>query len=351
MVRKYAQNMGTNTLYSSVLNILLGASLGACAQAAPAKNLSAELSQIELPGNGLAQHDFLYAGEAFDRRIYIVRHGKIVWIYDDPAGKGEISDAVMLSSGNILFAHQYGVTEITQDKKVVWNFDAPAGHEIHTAVPIGKDRVLFIENGSPTALLKVVNIVTGATERETKLAVKQPVTGVHGQFRHARLTERGTLFVAHMDLNKVIEYDGSGNELWSFPAESPWGVTPLPNGNVLITDKVGVREVTRRGDSVWTLVPSDVPEYHFAAGDAQQAWRLPNGNTLLNKWANQWGRDGRKNSEAGREFVQAIEVTPKKEVVWALKAWKAPADLGPATTIQVLDETVAPEAVHFGDIY
>ena len=158
-----------------------------------------------LPGNGLAQHDFLYAGESHDRNIFILRGGKIAWSYSDPAGKGEISDAVMLSNGNILFAHQFGVTEITPDKKVVWNYEPPAGHEVHTALPIGNDRVLYIQNGDP-ALLRVVNIATGATEKVITLKTKQPPS-THGQFRHARLTSRGTLLVAHMDLNKVVEYD------------------------------------------------------------------------------------------------------------------------------------------------
>ena len=73
----------------------------------------------QLPGNGLAEHDFMYAGESHDRKIFIVRQGKVVWSYDDAKGKGEISDAVMLSNGNILFAHQFGVTEITPEKKVI----------------------------------------------------------------------------------------------------------------------------------------------------------------------------------------------------------------------------------------
>ena len=29
-----------------------------------------------LPGNGLAQHDFMFTGESHDRRIFIVRHGE-----------------------------------------------------------------------------------------------------------------------------------------------------------------------------------------------------------------------------------------------------------------------------------
>jgi hypothetical protein len=248
----------------------------------------------------------------------------------------------MLSNGNILFAHQYGVTEISQEKSVIWNYDAPAGHEIHTAVPIGRDHVLFILNGDP-AVLRVVNIVTGATEKEFNLPVKHPIS-VHGQFRHARLTAKGTLLVAHMDLNKVVEYDSNGNELWSFPAATPWGVSPLANGNILITDRVGVREVTRRGDSVWTFSPSEVSDYRF--DNLQQAWRLPNGDTVVNNWVNEWSTT----AESRFGTLQAIELSPAKQVAWVLQSWTPPAALGPATTIQFLDEPSASEAVHFGEI-
>jgi hypothetical protein len=301
------------------------------------------VSAQQLPGKGLAEHDFMYAGESHERRIFIVRQGKVVWSYDDPGGKGEISDAVMLSNGNILFAHQFGVTEITPEKKVIWNYDAPAGHEVHTAVPIGKDHVLYIQNGDP-AVVRVVNVVTNVTEREIPLQVKHP-SSTHGQFRHARLTDRGTLLVAHMDLDKVVEYDYNGNELWSFPGAGPWGVTPLSNNNVLITDKLGVREITRRGDTVWSFSPSDVPNYPFAS--LQQAWRLPNGNTVINNWINEWSKASSEN-EPGT--IQAIEITPAKQVVWVLQSWAPPANLGPATTIQFLGLSPAPEAVHFGPI-
>src|SRR3954462_16032546 len=118
-----------------------------------------------LPGRGLEEHDFFYAGEAKDRRAYIVRKGKVVWSYDDPEGKGEISDAVLLSTGEVLLAHQYAVKLIGPDKKVIWNLDAPKGTEIHTAQPIGKDHVVFVQNGNP-ALLRVINIRTGETRKE-----------------------------------------------------------------------------------------------------------------------------------------------------------------------------------------
>jgi len=294
-----------------------------------------------IPGAGLARHDFLYAGESHDRNIFILRAGKIVWSYSDSAGKGEISDAVMLSNGNILFAHQFGVTEITPEKKVVWNYEPPTGHEVHTAVPIGTSRVLYIQNGDP-AVLRVVNIVTGAVEKEMVLKTRQP-SSTHGQFRHARLTSQGTLLVAHMDLNKVVEYDSNGNELWSFPGNGIWGVTPLANGNVLITDHQGVREITRRGDAVWNWSQADAPGYKFS--NLQNAWRLADGNTVINNWGNEWSVKAQDLSGS----IQAIEVTPEKKVVWTLNQWTEPVKLGPATTIQFLDEPSKPEDAHFGE--
>jgi hypothetical protein len=190
-------------------------------------------------------------------------------------------------------------------------------------------------------VLRVVNKVTGATEKEIPLKTKMPPS-THGQFRHMRLTPQGTVMVAHHDLGKVVEYDSNGIELWSFPGNGSWGVTPLVNGNVLITDHTGVREVTRRGDSVWNWVPTDTPDYKFSS--LQNAWRLPNGNTIINNWENEWSAANKDVSGT----LQAIEVTPDKKVVWALASWAEPARLGPATTIQLLDGPAA-EDVHFGE--
>lgn len=310
--------------------------------AAPAPSPTvAALAPAVLPGKGLAEHDFFYAGEAKERRMFIVKKGRVVWSYDDPAGRGEISDAVLLSNGNVLLAHQFAVKLVSPEKKVLWNHDAPAGCEIHTAQAIGASRVLFVQNGDP-ALVKVVNLETGATEKEFPLPVGNS-KGVHGQFRHARLTAAGTLLVAHMDFDKVCEYDANGKELWSFPAAGPWGVEPLADGHVLITDRLGVREVTRRGDVVWEYAKT--APFGYKLLNLQLAWRLPNGNTLINNWANEWSGQVDKNAPS----VQAIEVTPDKQIVWALRSWDDP-DLGPATTIQLLDTPSAPENVRFGDL-
>jgi hypothetical protein len=48
--------------------------------------------------------------------------------------------------------------------------------------------------------------------------------------------------------------------------------------------------------------------------------------------------------------VQAIELTPAKEVVRALQESTPSTNLGPATTIQFLDEPSVAEDVYFGEI-
>lgn len=284
-----------------------------------------------LPGKGLAQYDFFYAGEAKEEKMFIVRDGRISWNYTHN-GKGEISDAVLQPNGNILFAHQYGITEVSADKKVLWNHDAPPNTEIHTAQPYGMNSVWFVQNGNPPKFI-VINKSTGAIEKEFVLPVGNP-DSIHGQFRHARMTDAGTLLVSHMDMGKAVEYDLTGKELWSVAVPGIWSARQLKNGNILVaSNQKFVRELNRKGEIVWEWKPGDTPEYKMS--NLQLATRLPNGNTLINNWFNQWSG---KLDPATAE-VQAIEVTPGKKVVWALRSWDDPVNLGPATTIQILPKS------------
>jgi hypothetical protein len=288
-----------------------------------------------LPGKGLAQHDFLYAGEGHEERMFIVRGGEVVWSYTHP-GRGEISEAGLEPNGHILFAHQFGITEITLDKKVVWNFDAAANTEIHTAKPVGTNSVMFIENANPAKLV-VINKTTGAVEHQFELPVKFP-DSAHRQFRRAQITAAGTVLVAHLDLGKIVEYDWEGNALWSQDMTNCWSAEELPNGNILASTSGNqfVREINRKGETAWEWTAADAPGYKFS--NTQVATRLANGNTLINNWFSQ-PVDKMAPSNAP---VQAIEVTPDKKIVWALRSWTPPADLGPSTTIQILDNVYAP---------
>jgi len=281
-----------------------------------------------LPGNALAQHPMLYIGEGYNK-ILLIDGGKIVWTY--ATGDGwEYDDVWMLSNGNVLFTRMQYVAEVTPDKKVVWRFDAPKGMEIHTAQPIGLDRVMFVLNGLPPRLM-VVNSRTGKIEIEHILpaqSLTDPKT-VHGQFRRARYTKDGTYLVPFLAMNQVIEYDKNFKEIWHYDVKSPWAAVRLKNGNTLITDERDIitREVNPKGETVWELKPDDLPEaYRFI--NTQSATRLANGNTII---------CSRGDNGKG---PQLVEVTPDKKVVWVLWDWK---DLGPATAVQVLDEPGLPE--------
>jgi hypothetical protein len=285
---------------------------------------------VNLPGQGLAQHDFVYSGEAKEERLFIVRGGQIVWSYTHP-GRGEISDAILETNGHILFAHQFGITEVNRDKQVVWNYDAPAGTEIHTAQPYGTNQVFFIQNGNPAQFI-LLDKTSGRIEHQFELPSKQPYS-VHRQFRRARLTPAGTLLIAHLDLGKIVEYDWNGRALWSHDLTNCWSAEPLANGNILAATSGArlVREINRQGATVWEWTPADAPGYKFS--NTQTATRLPNGNTLINNWFERLP----DHLDSSTAPVQALEVTPDRQIVWALRSWLPPMDLGQSTTIQILD--------------
>ena len=301
---------------------------------------------LTTPSSGLAQHPFLYCGEwnfiEPQQTIYLVRDGKVTWSYSIPFDvvvygehhKAELGDCTRLSNGNILFSRRFGASEVTPEKKVVWNYDTPPQTEIHSVQAIGKDRILLMQNGLPAKLL-LINIRTGKTEKELELPTGS--NSIHGQFRRVRMTRAGTFLAAHMGMNKVIEYDSSGKPIWSVDAQSAWSAVRLKNGNTLIGgDQAGyVREVNPEGKTVWEVTKDELPGIHFA--NVQEVSRLSNGDTVICNWI---ARD--TNTANWRGSLQVVQVTREKKVVWQLRQWSDP-NLGPASSIQLLDEPGNPE--------
>ena len=275
-----------------------------------------------LPGKGIAEHPMLYIGEGYNK-MFLVNNGKVLWTYC--TGEGfEYDDAWMLSNGNILFTRMQYVAEVTPKKEVIWRYDAPAGTEIHCCQPIGLDKVLFAQNGTPAKLM-VVNIKTKAVEVQHELPAPAPV---HTQFRRVRYTAQGTYLVPFLNMDKVVEYDKNFKEIWSYNIKSPWAAVRLKNGNTLITDEADklTTEVNPKRETVWQLKPDDLPaQYRFI--DTQTSTRLAKGNTIIC-------------SRGYGKRPQLVEVTPDKKVVWVLWDW---ANLGPATAVQILDDPGIPE--------
>ncbi len=296
------------------------------------------------PVGDIKRHPFLYAGEWDTRKpllinAFLVREVTgLFGTYSIPlrnaaGGIQEFDDATLLSNGNVIYSCMSGAGEITPEKDIVWQYQAPPGTEVHSIQSIGKDRVLIMRNGNPA---QVMIFNTASNKLEKTIPIPTTVTNTHGQFRHVRMTPAGTILVGHMSEGKVAEYDQSGQEVWSCKAEHVWSAVRLKNGNTLIAGDARryAREVNPKGETVWEYSQADVS---FKLGNIQTADRLANGNTVLCSWI-----AGNKDTTQWPGSVQVFEVTPAKEVVWALSSWKDP-DLGPATSIQLLDEAGAPE--------
>ncbi|MDQ2667972.1 MAG: hypothetical protein M3Z05_18520 [Gemmatimonadota bacterium] len=200
------------------------------------------------------------------------------------------------------------VLEVTPDKHVVWalrSWDEPAN-------------------------LMLINTATNVLEKELPLPTPKP-DAPHLQFRRVRVTRDSTYLAAHLDDNRVSEYDQSGKQIWSFTTYKPWSAVRLDNGNTLMTSApTSIVEVDKTGQVVWEFSQKNVPEIQLF--QLQEVSRLTNGNTLVTNWCPANGRDPKD----WPGTVQVLEITPDKRVVWALSQWKDP-DLGPFSSIQLLD--------------
>ena len=306
--------------------------------------VAAAITPAVLPGKGPAQHPFLYAGEWDTRKpqeqsIFIVREGKIVWQYSMPiktatGGNQEFDDATLLSNGNVIFSRMSGAGMVSPDKKLLWDYPAPPGTEIHSCQSLGKDRVLIMRNGNPAQAM-IINTATGNIEKE--IPIPTPVTGTHGQFRHIRMTKAGTLLVPHLGEGKVVEYDLDGKVLWSVPAKSPWQAVRLKNGNTLIAGDWSryAREVNPEGRNGLGIHASGRAGLQTGQhSDGRPPGQRQHGDVLLD-------RRGQRHLALARHGA-GLRGDPGQEDRLGFVVVERPRP-GPATHIQLLDEPDALE--------
>jgi hypothetical protein len=146
------------------------------------------------------------------------------------------------------------------------------------------------------------------------------------------MTKAGTFLIPNMS-GKVIEYDADGKEIWQVTVPGAWAAVRLKNGNTLISgDSKGfAREVNLKGETVWEFTQQDVPGIRIF--NIQELTRLDNGNTIICNWC-----AGLKNTDDWHKTVQVLEITKDKKLVWALRSWYGDNDLGPSSSIHLLDQ-------------
>ncbi len=210
-----------------------------------------------------------------------------------------------LPNGNFLFCHSQGAIEMTPEKKIVWEYKAAEGTQIHACQPLADGHVLVVENG-PCRLLELDR--NAKIAKEIKLTPPPAKISIHDQFRGVRKTVAGHYLVCRKGEHQVEELDGTGKSLRLIPV--PGDVHEallLPDGHLLVTcgDGHKVIELDQALKTVWELNENDVPgnPLRLMAG----AQRLPNGNTVF---CNYLGH-----GHLGEQPV-FFEITRDKKVVW-----------------------------------
>lgn len=266
-------------------------------------------------------HRLLFGGSEL-RHVYLLdADGKVEWSYPTT---GPVCDLARRENGNVLFADRNSAKEVKPDKTVLWEYKAPKECEIFTCQPLPKGRVMILRNGSPP---KLMEFDTTTSTLEKTLQVPTTTKKVHGQFRVARKTSKGTYLLPYLSENKVCELDTDGKVIRTIrDVKGPFQAELLDNGNILIACGKGrqILEVAPDDKVVWKITADEFPgePLKFVAG----IQRLPNGNTLTVNWAGH---------VAHAPTAQMLEVTPAKKIVWKFRDWK---NFSALCSVKVLDE-------------
>lgn len=308
---------------------------------------------------GLDRHDALICGEwqkttKPGETIYLIKGGKVVWTYSlSTSGGDEYGDCTLTSYGTVFYPlKNTGAFEMKVDlakgkgsaEDIVWSYREDPGTEVHSVQPIGKDKVIVMQNGIPAKLMLIdkTKAKTCTSKDDCVIKTWNPDAGgqIHGMFRHVRMLANGNLLVpytggAPASKGHVKEYTQDWKVVWDYDTGggSPWAAVRLHNGNTLISGNGGgwFREVSPDYKVVWEVTKADFPTPMYVA---QGAHRLKNGNTIVANWcgpAADWA-----------STTQYWEITPDKKFVWAVKSWTTP-NLGPGSSLQALDDEGVPE--------
>ncbi|MDR3110042.1 MAG: PQQ-like beta-propeller repeat protein [Planctomycetaceae bacterium] len=251
--------------------------------------------------------------------------GRVVWFASDFSVKweqpaGNIHEVQLLSNGNILFADGK-VTEVTPDKKVVFQYAPPKGKEgSFTCQRLENGNTLIGENYS--GIVKEI-APDGSVTFEFQTAFK--TDNQHHRMRRVRKLSNGNYLVSHSGDNLVREYTPSGETVWEQKVTNiAFAAERLENGNTLISSLDQVTEFDKNGKVVWEFKKSELPDIGITNMTGFQ--RLKNGNLVIGCYA-AYNKEGKG--------VGMFEITRDKKLVWA---YTKPTDRN-MMGVQVLEPT------------
>ena len=240
-------------------------------------------------------HDILATGSG--RVVLFSPDFETIWEY--PAGN--IHDAQRLPNGNILFADGK-VTEVTRDKKVVFQYAPPAGEEgSFTCQRLESGNTVIGENFSGM-VKEIAPDGSVAFELQTRFKTENR----HHRMRWVRKLKTGNYLVCHSGDRLVREYAPDGAVVWEY--ETPniaFAALRLENGNTLISSLDQITEVDPKGKTTWEFKKSELPDLNIT--NMTGFYVRKNGNLVIGCYA-AYGKEG--------EGSGMFEISRDKKPVW-----------------------------------
>ena len=220
-----------------------------------------------------------------------------------------VYDAWYLPSGNYLCSAHEWVREISGRGEVLWEYRVSKPVELKTCVPLADGELMTVD----AEKMELLRLAARGTHVIQRIPVPtDPNASPHTRYNLLRRTPAGTFLLALRAEKAFVEVDEQGRQLWKHPVpDLPVVAERLTNGNTLLSWRGGLSEVAPDHQTVWELLPADLPEFPVVIFGGFH--RFPNGNTLIvnSDWHYKKQGDNR---------VQLFEVTREKKVAWKLEA-------------------------------
>ena len=205
----------------------------------------------ESPFVGTPTGRILAAG---DRRVMILAPtGEVLWQYPTKL----THDTWMLASGNVLFADGETVTEVTPDKKVVFQYKATEkrGGGTYSCQRLTNGNTMIGENSTGRILE-----VDASGQIIFSLQTQPSQVGEHHNLRMVRKLANGNYLACHSGARLVKEYTPQGQVVWQVKAPGGLAFAALrtPQGTTLVSSLDQITEYDAQGAKVWEFACKDV---------------------------------------------------------------------------------------------
>ena len=237
---------------------------------------------------------------AGDNRIALFSPtGQILWEHPTKL----THDAWMLPSGNILFGDGQSITEITPDKKIVFQYrpESRKNDAVYACQRLSNGNTLIGENTTGRVL------EVDPTGRVIFTLQTQPAKeGNHQNLRMVRKLANGNYLVCHSGAHLVKEYMPAGNVVLEIKTPNlAFAAIRTPQGTTLISSLDQITEHNADGSKAWEFTIKDVPG--MAIRNLTALHLLPNGNILAGCYA--------AYDKAG-DGCGMLEITRDKKIAW-----------------------------------